>query len=115
MCRWAHKLQRNSERLHALGVPQANLQVTGNLKFDIEVAIEVSQAGRQFRENNLHDRPVWIAGSTHEGEEQSVLAAHQVVLKTFPDALLIIAPVIHNVFRRSLRYCAQQYFVCYPQ
>ncbi len=82
----------DAERLHALGVPQANLQVTGNLKFDIEVAAEVSQAGRQFRENNLQDRPVWIAGSTHEGEEQAVLAAHQVVLKTFPDALLIIAP-----------------------
>src|SRR5690606_29039202 len=37
-------------------------------------------------------RPVWIAASTHEGEELVVLKAHAAVLRRFPDALLLIAP-----------------------
>ncbi len=82
----------DAEHLHTLGVSSANMEVTGNLKFDIEIASEVSQAGREFRDRYLHNRPVWIAGSTHEGEEQQVLIAHQQVLKSFPDALLLIAP-----------------------
>ena len=82
----------DAERLQTLGVLPAHLQVTGNLKFDIEIAEEISRAGREFRALHAADRPVWIAGSTHEGEEQQLLAAHQSVLKSFPDALLIIAP-----------------------
>ena len=82
----------DAERLHGLGVPQENIQVTGNLKFDIEIAPDVSTAGQRFRETSLNGRPVWIAGSTHEGEEQQVLVAQQQVLKSFPDALLIVAP-----------------------
>jgi 3-deoxy-D-manno-octulosonic-acid transferase len=35
---------------------------------------------------------VWIAASTHEGEELPVLKAHAEVLRRFPDALLLIAP-----------------------
>jgi len=82
----------DAERFQSLGVPTDHVQVTGNLKFDIEIAADISHAGKQFREHALHDRPVWTAGSTHEGEEQLVLVAHQLVLKTIPEALLIIAP-----------------------
>ncbi|MES1189963.1 MAG: lipid IV(A) 3-deoxy-D-manno-octulosonic acid transferase [Steroidobacter sp.] len=82
----------DAERLQTLGVPQTHLQVTGNLKFDIEIAADISEAGKHFRTLHAAHRPVWIAGSTHEGEEPLILAAHQGVLKTFADALLIIAP-----------------------
>jgi 3-deoxy-D-manno-octulosonic-acid transferase len=37
-------------------------------------------------------RPVWLAASTHEGEEQAALEAHLQVLKRLPDALLLLAP-----------------------
>ncbi|MEP4194987.1 MAG: 3-deoxy-D-manno-octulosonic acid transferase [Aliishimia sp.] len=40
----------------------------------------------------LQGRPVWVASSTHEGEEQTVLAAHEHMLKTHPDLCLILAP-----------------------
>ena len=40
----------------------------------------------------LGERPVWLAASTHPADEEGVLAAHQEVLKTHPDALLILAP-----------------------
>ena len=37
-------------------------------------------------------RPLWLAASTHPGDEAAVLTAHQKVLATYPDALLILAP-----------------------
>lgn len=37
-------------------------------------------------------RPVWIAASTHQGEDEIVLAAHQEILKQHPNALLILVP-----------------------
>jgi 3-deoxy-D-manno-octulosonic-acid transferase len=35
---------------------------------------------------------VWIAASTHEGEEEAALAAHRALRKTLPDAALILVP-----------------------
>ena len=40
----------------------------------------------------LGHRPVWVASSTHEGEEGSVLRAHKALLQRFPDLCLILAP-----------------------
>ena len=44
-------------------------------------------------------RPVWMAASTHEGEELAVLEAHLEVLKRLPDALLLLAPRHPDRFR----------------
>jgi len=38
------------------------------------------------------DRPVWVAASTHEGEEEQVLAAHRAILRDLPEALLVLVP-----------------------
>lgn len=40
----------------------------------------------------LGHRPVWVASSTHEGEERAVLQAHQILIKQFPDLCLILVP-----------------------
>ena len=40
----------------------------------------------------LGHRPIWVASSTHDGEEDAVLQAHQTLLKQFPDLCLILAP-----------------------
>ena len=42
--------------------------------------------------SDLAGRPVWIASSTHEGEEEVVLKAHKTLLKRWPDLCLIVAP-----------------------
>ncbi|WP_282077647.1 3-deoxy-D-manno-octulosonic acid transferase [Epibacterium ulvae] len=42
--------------------------------------------------DQLQGRPVWIASSTHPGEEDTVLAAHKALLEQFPDLLLLLAP-----------------------
>jgi 3-deoxy-D-manno-octulosonic-acid transferase len=82
----------DGDRLHALGAPNERLAVVGNLKFDMNVPADVVEHGREFRIAAGADRPVWIAASTHEGEELAVLKAHAEVLRRFPDAMLLVAP-----------------------
>lgn len=83
--------EADAQRLLDLGATAQHVRVTGNIKFDIEIADSVRATGLAIREQWAR-RPVWIAGSTHDGEEQQVLAAHEVVLAAQPDALLILAP-----------------------
>jgi len=82
----------DEDRLRLLGAAEPKLAVVGNLKFDMNVPDEVSEHGVAFRLAAGGARPVWIAASTHEGEEMIVLKAHAAVLRRFPDALLLIAP-----------------------
>lgn len=82
----------DAERLLALGASESRLAVVGNLKFDMDVPAGVRERSDEFRAAIGAERPVWIAASTHEGEELAVLKAHAAVLQRFPDALLLIAP-----------------------
>lgn len=82
----------DEERLRSLGAPESRLAVVGNLKFDMTVPSGARERGAAFRVAAGGARPVWIAASTHEGEELIVLKAHAAVLRRFPDALLLIAP-----------------------
>ncbi|MDR2011812.1 MAG: lipid IV(A) 3-deoxy-D-manno-octulosonic acid transferase [Rhodanobacter sp.] len=82
----------DEERLRALGAMPSHLAVVGNLKFDMTVPADAHERGIAFRVDAGNARPMWIAASTHEGEEMAVLKAHAAVLRRFPDALLLIAP-----------------------
>ena len=82
----------DATRFAALGVPEPAIRVTGNLKFDAQIEPAVVQRGRQWRERLAAGRPVWVAGSTHEGEERAVLDAHRGALQSLGGALLILAP-----------------------
>ena len=74
-----------------LGADPNKVKVTGNLKFDMEPPTDLGKNGQLIRKA-IGDRPVWVAGSTHPGEELMLLEAHKKVLATFPDAVLILAP-----------------------
>lgn len=83
----------SADRYLELGYNPDHLINTGNLKFDLEITPELRQkVANTRRELCLINRPVWIAGSTHEGEEKMVLEAHQELLKTYPDLVLILVP-----------------------
>lgn len=84
--------QSDADRFKQLGVPPEKLAVTGSLKFDIIIPPATIEAGHQLREQLGTERSVWIAASTHNGEDEQVLAAHQTLLKTHPNALLILVP-----------------------
>lgn len=82
----------DAERFRALGANPARTHVTGNIKFDFELATEVGERGKAFRALHAPQRPVWIAASTHQDEEALLIESHRQVLATFPDALLILVP-----------------------
>ncbi len=83
----------DAERLIALGADPATVHTLGNLKFDLTIPDTLPQQAQAFREQNgLQERFVWVAGSTHAGEEEQILAAHRQLLQRHPDALLILVP-----------------------
>jgi len=82
----------DAQRFAQLGVPPARIAVTGNLKADLTVPDSVLAGGRRLRAQLGSQRPVWVAGSTHETEEQQVLQAHRLVCQSHPAALLVLVP-----------------------
>ena len=82
----------DAERFLSLGAAPERTRVTGNIKFDVEMPPDLPLRGRELRAKLFGDRPVWIAASTHEGEEEIVLAAHQALLETCPEVLLVLVP-----------------------
>lgn len=88
----AAQSETDAGRFIALGAAPERVQVMGNLKFDLEMPADLEQRGRSLRRQLGETRPVWVAASTHEGEEQAALAAHRVVRERFADALLILVP-----------------------
>jgi 3-deoxy-D-manno-octulosonic-acid transferase len=82
----------DAARLRDLGAEPERLGVVGNLKYDMTVPVELKTQAQTMRAGWGERRPVWIAASTHEGEEEPVLKAHAAVLRQFPDALLLFAP-----------------------
>jgi 3-deoxy-D-manno-octulosonic-acid transferase len=84
--------EADADRFRTIGAAPERVSVTGNVKFDMEIPGPVIDAGRELRARLGAGRPVWIAGSTHEGEEEAALAAHDRLLREQPGALLILVP-----------------------
>ncbi|CUH86386.1 3-deoxy-D-manno-octulosonic acid transferase [Phaeobacter sp. CECT 5382] len=80
-----------AQSLLSLGAKPENVFPSGNLKAGAE-ALPVDATLEAEMRQTLGDRPLWIASSTHEGEEEAVLAAHHSLLKSHPDLCLLLAP-----------------------
>lgn len=81
-------------RLIEIGIERSRVNTMGNLKFDCEIQpISQAEKGHFFAQTAINPRdPIWIAGSTHEGEEIILLDVHLKLKKIFPKIKLIIAP-----------------------
>ena len=82
----------DAERFRAIGAPRERIHVTGNVKLDLRIPQAAIDAGRAFRRECGAGRPVWIAGSTHAGEEDAALAVHATLRARHSDALLLLVP-----------------------
>lgn len=98
--------QDDADRFHRLGLGRERLAVTGSIKFDIQLGDELLAKGHSLRQMLGEARPVWIAASTHQGEDEQVLAAFERVLRTHPEALLILVPRHPERFERVAELCA---------
>ncbi|WP_322803475.1 lipid IV(A) 3-deoxy-D-manno-octulosonic acid transferase [Vibrio alfacsensis] len=102
--------ESDAERFERLGVSKEKLEVTGSIKFDIQISQDVREQGKALRTELGQDRPVWIAASTHKGEDEQVLEAHRQVLVSHPDALLVLVPRHPERFDNVFELCQKQGF-----
>ncbi len=91
----------DAERLIHCGTDPQHTDMTGNLKFDLNVAASLEQKSSALRVRWGSQRPVLVAGSTHEADENVVIPAFVELLKNVPDALLILVPRHPERFARS--------------
>jgi 3-deoxy-D-manno-octulosonic-acid transferase len=83
----------HADRFAALGAARERLDALGSVKFDVSLPADHEPRCAELAARwNLTDRPVWIAASTHPGEEALVLEAHQRIRSASPDAVLILVP-----------------------
>ncbi|MEX6501466.1 lipid IV(A) 3-deoxy-D-manno-octulosonic acid transferase [Pseudomonas zhanjiangensis] len=100
-----------AERFRRLGARADSVEVTGSIKFDLSIDAELPARAAALREQwGASGRPVWIAASTHAGEDESVLAAHRALLKQRPDALLILVPRHPERFTPVYELCRREGF-----
>ena len=100
-----------AERFRSLGARAECVEVTGSIKFDLTIDPELLTRAAVLREQWLAThRPVWIAASTHAGEDEIVLAAHRELLTQNPDALLILVPRHPERFNAVFELCQRQGF-----
>lgn len=84
----------DGRRLRALGANPDRLSTTGNLKFAVNVASleQQNEIERAVLGSEIEGRPVWLAASTHPGEEEAIIRAFASLKAAVPTALLMLAP-----------------------
>jgi 3-deoxy-D-manno-octulosonic-acid transferase len=106
----AAQSKADADRFQSLGANSVRTWVIGNIKFDIELPENLAGDGRDLRENMFGDRPIWVAASTHDSEEQQVLAAHAALKAQHPNLLLVLVPRHPERFNDVRKLLEQQEF-----
>ncbi|MCI0567041.1 MAG: 3-deoxy-D-manno-octulosonic acid transferase [Acidobacteria bacterium] len=97
--RFLMQSEGDAGRIRALGAPADRMEVTGNLKWDLP-APEQSAASIRRELGLPPEAPVFVAGSTFEGEESVVLDAWDALRREFPSLCLVLAPRHPRRFQR---------------
>jgi 3-deoxy-D-manno-octulosonic-acid transferase len=84
----------DADRLIALGADSAHTHVTGSIKFELALPASLLESADVLRREWGADRPVWLAASTHDGEDERLLIAHADLRRQarFANALLVLVP-----------------------
>ncbi|MBU2097405.1 MAG: 3-deoxy-D-manno-octulosonic acid transferase, partial [Gammaproteobacteria bacterium] len=101
----AAQAENDAARFRKLGVADDRLRVTGSIKFDIAVPDSLTQESQAMSARIIDKRPVWIAASTREGEDDKVLAALKRVQRSLPDVLLVLVPRHPERFNSAEKLC----------
>ncbi len=100
----------DASRFLKLGVQSENIWETGNIKFDLQLPSYLHEAGAEFRQEIGPHRKVWIAASTHEGEETICLNVYQTLKKQIPNLLLFLVPRHPDRFNKVASLCLERGF-----
>ncbi len=103
--------EADARRFAALGMPEERISVIGSVKFDSKIPASLLERSEVLR-REWSDRPVWVAASTQEGEDEQVLAAHRIIRKTVTNALLVLVPRHPERFDKVYALCKREKFNC---
>ncbi|HDR1545983.1 TPA: lipid IV(A) 3-deoxy-D-manno-octulosonic acid transferase [Pasteurella multocida] len=109
----------SAQRYLSLGYDAQRLKLTGNIKYDLVLNDTLMQQVASLKQTWVDQRPVWIAASTHEGEEDLILETHRLLLHKYPNLLLILVPrhperfnmVAELIKKHKLTYVRRSYHV----
>ncbi len=94
MTSFCMQTDQDARRIQLLGALPGRVKVTGNLKFDMDLSqsesLSVAELRREYRLSN--DCFVWVAGSTHAGEEKIITRVYLRLLEKHPNTCLILVP-----------------------
>jgi 3-deoxy-D-manno-octulosonic-acid transferase len=86
--------EQDSRRIRHLGAPAGRVRVTGNLKFDMQPP-QIKHVDLETLKNELklpENGRIWVAGSTHDGEERQLVEVYLELRKICPELLLVLVP-----------------------
>jgi 3-deoxy-D-manno-octulosonic-acid transferase len=107
----AAQTEVEAARFRQLGARDKCIEVTGSIKFDLSVDAELPRRAAELRGQwGATARPVWIAASTHAGEDEVMLQAHRQLLDEHADALLILVPRHPERFAQVFELCRGEGF-----
>lgn len=95
----------DEERLVMLGADPAKTHVTGSLKFDFQPPGELANEAGALRKQWGVLRKVWIAASTHKGEDEKILEAFSLIRERMPEILLVLVPRHPERFDQVVELC----------
>jgi len=86
--------EEDSTRIRSMGADPGKIEINGNAKYDLLPSLaDPAMAAQMQKILNLEPTsPVFIAGSTRGGEESMVLDSYEMIVKKYPETVLIIAP-----------------------
>lgn len=100
--------EADAQRFMSLGADSARVVVTGNLKFEQRIVPSLLERAEVLRREWGTGRPVWIAASTHEGEDELVLDVFRQLRRQFGDCLLVLVPRHPERFEPVAELCRQR-------
>lgn len=102
---FAAQTHGDAERLKRLGAREESVRVTGSIKFEIKLPASLTEVAKVLRREWGADRLVWIAASTHAGEDETLLTAYAELKQSHPNLLLVIVPRHPERFATVTRLC----------
>ena len=102
----ACQAEADGQRFVQLGLPPERLQLTGSIKFDLELDASLRDRAAALRQEI--GRPVILASSTHPGEDEIILGAFRNVRERIPAALLLLVPRHPERFEDVFRLCVAE-------
>ena len=98
----------DTARFISIGVNPGHVQTLGNMKFDLDGSEDSAGQGLAIKKQLFANRFVWLAASTHAGEEALLLPLYQRLKTQIPELLLLLVPRHPERFQDVRRLCQQQ-------